>query len=238
MDSRFPGFPKEALTFLKALKRNNNREWFQARKHIFEDKVKAPTAALVELLNEGLAGFAPSYVTDPAKAIYRIYRDTRFSPDKTPYKTHISALFMRRGMAKHASGSVYFEISPAHVGLAGGIYMPGPEELLAVRKHIAEHYERLRGILKDRQLRRLMGELQGDQLGRVPKGFPAGHPAEEFIRMKQWDLWQELDPALAASPKLPAELLRRFRVMIPLADFLNEPLMPRLPQDRFTRKKM
>src|SRR6516225_7489770 len=99
----FPGFPQEAITFYKGLTRNNTREWFQPRKHIFDEKVKAPMVELVGQLNQAMMQFAPQYVTDPAKAIYRIYRDTRFSPDKTPYKTQIAASFSRHGMEKHGA---------------------------------------------------------------------------------------------------------------------------------------
>jgi len=94
----FPGFPPEALTFLRSLKRNNRREWFQPRKEIFETKVKAPIIQLVEAINAELLDFAPEHITDPKKAVYRIYRDTRFSADKTPYKTHIAAIFPDRNL--------------------------------------------------------------------------------------------------------------------------------------------
>src|SRR6266436_2992270 len=99
----FPGFPSEALTFLKNLSRHNDREWFQARKETFEAKVKAPMAELVEAINKELLDFAPDHITDPKKAIYRIYRDTRFSADKTPYKTHIGAIFPNRNLGKQSS---------------------------------------------------------------------------------------------------------------------------------------
>src|ERR1700739_1604763 len=99
----FPGFPSEAITFLRGLTRNNRREWFQPRKEIFETKVKEPMTRLVESVNAELLKFAPDYINDPKKAIYRIYRDTRFSSDKTPYKTHIAAIFPRRGgESKHS----------------------------------------------------------------------------------------------------------------------------------------
>ena len=93
--SAFPGFSPNALSFLRALKRNNRREWFQPRKEKYEALIKAPMLEMVACLNEELARFAPAYVTPPEKAVYRIYRDTRFSPDKTPYKTHIAAIFPR-----------------------------------------------------------------------------------------------------------------------------------------------
>src|SRR5947207_15954194 len=92
----FPGFPTETLTFFKRLARNNNRDWFLQRKEIFEASVKAPMIALVETLNADFAKCAPDYVNDPKKAVYRIYRDVRFSSDKSPYKTHLAAAFPRR----------------------------------------------------------------------------------------------------------------------------------------------
>jgi uncharacterized protein (TIGR02453 family) len=90
----FTGFPAEGMQFFRSLARNNRREWFQPRKHIYDEQVKAPMMELVTALNAEMMRFAPNYVADePAKAIYRLYRDTRFSKDKTPYKTHIAAIF-------------------------------------------------------------------------------------------------------------------------------------------------
>ncbi|MBV8903100.1 MAG: TIGR02453 family protein, partial [Acidobacteriia bacterium] len=99
MRTGFPGFPREGVEFLRALARNNRREWFQPRKQMFEEQVKQPMRALVETVNTALMGFAPELATEPEKAIYRIYRDTRFSKDKTPYKTHIAASFHHRPSA-------------------------------------------------------------------------------------------------------------------------------------------
>ncbi len=220
----FPGFPPEAMTFFRGLKRNNRREWFQPRKHIFEEKVRAPMVALVEALNAAMMKFAPDYVSDPRDAIYRIYRDTRFSPDKRPYKDHIAAVFPRRGMGKHACGCFYFSVAPDEVEVAGGVYMPGPEELRAIRTHLLAHHAEFRRRL--RSLRTLMGELwSGDPLSRVPKGFPAAHPAADLIRCRRWTLYVTLDPALATTPRLRPEILRRFRAMTPFVEFLNAPLV-------------
>src|SRR5947209_7177135 len=111
MTPGFTGFPPEAITFFRALKKNNKREWFQPRKEIFEEQVKAPMLELVTVLMQRLADFAPDYVADPKKAIYRIYRDTRFSKDKTPYKTHIAAVFTPRSLEKHSGAGFYFSVS-------------------------------------------------------------------------------------------------------------------------------
>ena len=169
--------------------------------------------------------FAPAYVTDPDKAIYRIYRDVRFSSDKTPYKTHIAASFSRRGMAKHAAAGYYFEVTPKQIGLGGGIYLAPPDTLKTLRLHLAGHHEEFRAVVAARPVRTLFGEVQGERLARAPKGWPPDHPAGDLLRFKQCYLWSELDAALATSPRLFDELLKRFRAMTPFLDFLNAPLV-------------
>jgi uncharacterized protein (TIGR02453 family) len=219
----FPGFPPETLKFLRGLERNNRREWFQPRKEIFETKVKAPMVDLVEAINAALPGFAPEHINDPKKAVYRIYRDTRFSPDKTPYKTHIAAIFPRRGIGKHSSAGFYVHLSPKSFGIASGAYMPGPEELRAMRNWLAENHAAFRNAARGPE--KLMGKLHGDSLARAPKGFDPAHPAADLIRMKSWLYWVELEAKLAESPKLLPEVLKRFRAAAPVVEMLNSPLV-------------
>jgi uncharacterized protein (TIGR02453 family) len=225
MRSGFPGFPAEAITFYRGLARNNTREWFQPRKHIYDDQVKAPMVDLVTALNSAMMDFAPDYVTDAPKAIYRIYRDTRFSPDKTPYKTQIAASFARRGMEKHGAAGYYVAISHKGVDVGGGIYMPLPETLLAVRTHIAERHAEFRQLAASSAIKRLFGAVQGEQLSRVPKGFSADHPAADLLRRKQFLLFATLDASIVTTPKLFVELEKRFRAMAPFLEFLNAPLV-------------
>jgi len=225
MRSAFPGFPPEAFEFYRGLARNNTRDWFQPRKHIYDDKVKAPMVELVTELNRAMMEFAPDYVTDASKAIYRIYRDTRFSPDKTPYKTQIAASFARRGMEKHGAAGYYFAVSEKGVDVGGGIYMPMPETLLAVRTQIAAKHEQFRQLCGSSAIKRLFGAMQGQQLARAPKGFCAEHPAAELLRYKQFLLFTTLDPAIVTTPKLFTELEKRFRALAPFLDFLNAPLV-------------
>jgi uncharacterized protein (TIGR02453 family) len=225
----FPGFPPEMTQFFRSLKRNNRREWFQPRKPIFEQHVKAPMLELVEALNRELGKFAPDYVTDPKKALFRIYRDTRFSLDKTPYKTHIAATFSRRGSEGMGTGGFYFSVSFDQIEVAGGIYHPLPETMLLVRNHIADKHPELRKILANKKARLLVGELQGSELTRAPKGFDTCHPALDLIKKKDWILDTTLDPKLATTPKLYGEILDRFRAMAPLIEFLNRPLPAKKP---------
>ncbi len=229
MPTTFPGFPKEMVTFFRGLKRNNRREWFQPRKHLFEQHCKEPMIELVTSLNSDFVKFAPEYVTDPKKAIFRIYRDTRFSADKTPYKTHIPATFARRGGEQMSAGGFYFSVSSDHIEIAGGIYHPAPDTMLLIRGHIAEHHQELLRLLADRKVRRLMGGLQGSTLSRAPKGFDPEHPAIELIKMKDWILDTTIDPKLATTSKLHKEVVDRFRVMKPVIDFLNRPLLAKKP---------
>lgn len=226
MATRFPGFPPEALRFLRALKRNNRREWFQPRKEQFESLVKAPMLALVAELNADLMKFAPEYVTDPKKSVFRIYRDVRFSSDKRPYKTNIAASFHRRGVE---GGGLYFSVSADEVEVAAGIYHPSREVTLAVRQHIAENYQELQRLLADRKVQKKYGGLKGDELSRAPKGFESCHPALDLIKKKDWLLDVSLDASIATTPDLHTDLAALFRAMHPFCEFLNRPLIGRKP---------
>jgi uncharacterized protein (TIGR02453 family) len=234
MSARFPGFPPDAMTFFRGLERNNRREWFQARKPVYEEMVKRPMVELIRNLTGAMMSFAPDYVVDPEKAIFRIYRDTRFSKDKTPYKTNIAASFRRRGLVNHAGAGFYFSISAKEVAAGGGIYMPAADELLAVRNHVAHNHREFRRLIANRTVRRLLGDFQGEQLSRVPKGFSAEHPAADLLRYKQFLLYIELDPALATSPQLESELVKRFRALTPFLDFLNAPFVSAAKKPRIS----
>lgn len=184
---------------------------------------------LVAALNTGLNRFAPEYVTDPQKAIFRIYRDTRFSADKTPYKTHIAASFSRRGPERLTTGGFYLSLSPGQIEVAGGIYHPAPDTMLQIRTHIAENHGEMRRLLAAKKTKELMGTLQGAELSRAPKGFDPAHPAIGWIKMKDWILDTTLAGDVATSPKIYDEILARFRAMAPLIQFLNRPLLVKRP---------
>jgi uncharacterized protein (TIGR02453 family) len=230
MNPGFAGFPPQAMTFLRGLKKHNTREWFQPRKEIYEEQVRKPMLELVAGLMRQLADFAPDYVGDPGKAVYRVYRDTRFSPNKIPYKTHVAAVFKHRDLGKHSGAGYYFSVSPEEIEVGGGVYMPMPEHLLAIRNHLAEHYEEFRRIVAERTVRRLFGGVRGESLTRVPKGFPVNHPAADLLRMKQFLLFETLDPSIATTGKLYRTLVARFRAMTAFLEFLNRPL----PRERKT----
>lgn len=221
MKSTFPGFSPDALAFLRKLKRNNKREWFQPRKEQFETLIKLPMLELVACMNQELARFAPDYVTPPQKAVYRIYRDTRFSPNKTPYKTHIAAIFPKHTAVKREGAVFYMHFTPDELLVFSGVYSPERDELLAYRTLIQEHYQELEEILREKKLRQLSGGLQGEELSRMPKGFPVDHPAEALLRKKQWYLECILDVKVVTSPRLVPEIVRHFQAMTPFVEFMN-----------------
>ncbi|MBZ5525457.1 MAG: DUF2461 domain-containing protein [Acidobacteriia bacterium] len=223
MSSKFPGFQPAALTFLRSLTRNNRRAWFQPRKEQFETLIKLPMMELVAALNGEFLRFAPQYATPPQKATYRIYRDTRFSKDKTPYKTHIAGIFPRETAIKREGAVFYFHFTAKELLVFGGVYMPEREELLAYRGLMRDQHEELEQILKNRKLRRTFGQLEGEQLTRTPKGFPVDHPAEGLLRHTQWYLEKSLDIHLLTSPRLVKELAGHFEIMAPFVEFMNRP---------------
>ena len=223
MKSSFPGFSPDALTFLRKLKRNNRREWFQPRKEKHDSLIRTPMLELIGALNEEFARFAPEYIAPPQKAVYRIYRDTRFSKDKTPYKTHIPGIFPRHTARKREGSVFYFHWTEKEILVFGGVWGPEREELLAYRTLLSEHFEEFQQILADKKLKRVLGGLQGGQLTRVPKGFCADHPAEHLLRHHQWYLESTLDIKLLTTPKLVPEMAKRFELMAPFVEFLNRP---------------
>jgi uncharacterized protein (TIGR02453 family) len=216
--------PPDTLKFLRALKRNNRREWFQPRKEQYDAQVRAPMLALIERLAVDLRAIAPDIVVDPKTALYRIYRDTRFSENKTPYKTHVAANFPSRGLPKHEGAGLYFHVSPDDVWIGGGMYAPQTSQLQAVREHIAANVKRLRAIVESPGFRRHIGELEGERLQRIPRGFPKDHPAGEFLKYRQFLAGRELPASAACSPQFYSTIVTIFRQVAPLARFLNEPL--------------
>jgi len=227
MPAATPRFSEEGLRFLRALARNNNRDWFRARKDIYERTLRAPMAAVVEAVDREFQAFAPELVAVPRVSIFRIYRDTRFSEDKTPLKTHIAAVFPYHGLPKGSAPGLYLELNPKTVFIAGGLYRPDPTDLRAVREHLAANYTRFRSIVDSPGFRRTCGGLQGDQLQRLPRGYQPDHPAAPYLRYRQFVIAREFPAALAATARFFPTVLRVFRDAAPLVRFLGEPLAPR-----------
>lgn len=219
------GFTRRTLAFLRALDRHNEREWFHAHKARYEADVRAPMVAFVERMAQDLPSFAPDLLANPRTSLYRPYRDTRFSADKAPIKTHIGAIFPHRRLPKHEGAGFYMEVAPRHVWFGGGMYMPTTSQLHLVREHIAAHHRRLERLVSSPAFRRTFGTLQGDRLQRVPRGFAKDHPAAEFLKFRQYLAACERPAEFATTPGFYRTLLGAWRTLAPLVAFLNEPLV-------------
>ena len=218
-----PHFSSAALKFLRGIKRNNDREWFEPRKPIYEAELKQPMLALIEAINTEMAGFAPEHVRPAHKILMRLYRDVRFSADKAPYKSHIAAWWSREGMEKTSGGGYYLHLSATELIIAAGVYMPQREQLFAIRTYLLDHHEEMRSLLADKKLKSLMPDFEGRPLTRSPKGFPADHPAADLLLCRQWGLSATLPADVSLHPDLLREVVGRFRVVSPYVDRLNTP---------------
>ena len=229
---RAPRFPAGATRFLRALKRHNDRQWFRARRTDFETLIDTPMNAVIESLARDLGHILPDVIASPRVSRYRIYRDTRFSDSKAPLKTHVAAVFPCKPLPRHQGPGLYFEIAGGWVYAGGGIYMPAPETVQTLREHIAAHHRTMARIVGGRTFRRFFGELEGDRLSRMPRGFPADHPAGELLKFRQIIAGREWPASFASSPRFYPELLRTFETLAPLIRFLNQPFASRAGQGR------
>jgi uncharacterized protein (TIGR02453 family) len=218
-------FSGESIKFLRGLKRNNDRVWFEARRGVFEKDLKEPMLKLIGEVNDAMMDFAPMHVRPPQKIMMRIYRDIRFAKDKRPYKTHASAWWVRDGLQKTSGAGFYFSVSPEEVVVAAGAYMPEREQLLAIRRYLAEHYLEFRAVMKGKKLRSLMEEYDGAPLTRAPKGFPEDHPAIDLLKNKQWAVSTRLPVERALRSSLVRDVVERFKAAAPMIEMLNAPLV-------------
>jgi len=231
-----PEFPKEGLQFIKSLKRNNRRDWFLKHKHEYETYVRSSMEAIVEAIAPELEKLAPGLQASRKASLFRIYRDTRFSSNKSPYKTHVAAAFPPSGLDRHQGAGLYFHIGPEEFLIGGGLYSPEPQDLRAVRDRIAERYRQFETIVEAPGFRKLFGDISGAQLMRVPRNYPKDHPAAEYLKFKQF-LASRMFPAETATTKrFGTIVLETFRTLYPFIRFLNEPIQNQKAQRDYREK--
>jgi uncharacterized protein (TIGR02453 family) len=216
----FEGFPKDALKFFKELKKNNNREWFTANKSRYDSLLREPMETLLGSLQEKLRVFDPDIVIEPKRAIYRIYRDVRFSKDKTPYKTQIAAAFSYRGLNKNNEPGFYFHISDTEVGIGGGLYMPSPDQVKNMRKALAQDASELKKILAAKKFTSLFSGMEGERLARIPQGYAPDHPDGELLKLKQYLCWKLLPSKIIFDEDFLSVVADHFIAMAPLVRYL------------------
>ncbi|MEZ5306428.1 MAG: DUF2461 domain-containing protein [Pyrinomonadaceae bacterium] len=213
---------KKTLDFLKKLKKNNNRDWFLANKKLY-DAAREEFAFEVDSLIGGIARFDPEMLgTVAGDCMFRIYRDVRFSKDKSPYKTAFGA-YMGPGGRKSSVPGYYLHVSPGESFIAGGAYQPAPEALMKIRNAIAEDTTGFRKILNAKKFRETFGDLEGEQLKTAPKGFPKDHPAIDLLKFKSFIVVRKFksDKALTET-SFAKDTLSGFRSLQPMLLFLRE----------------
>ena len=221
----FEGFPRSCITFFKQLKRNNNREWFEKHRDTYEHSVKEPMRSFVAALQPHFARFAPEFDLNPKRSIFRIYRDIRFSADKTPYKTHVAAHFVLRGRPKGFLGSgYYFHVEPGEVFIGGGIYIPDGDQLKKIRRAIAGRGEEFLSIVNNRRFKKMFAPFEWSQLRRIPKGFEETHPMAEWLKYKQFFVGVSWPESRCYRPALVGDVAGICEDAAPLVRFLNSAL--------------
>jgi uncharacterized protein (TIGR02453 family) len=222
----FEGFPKEGIQFLKRLKRNNNRKWFDEHKKEYEEYVKLPMYSFIVALQTHFARFAPEFDLNPKRSIFRIYRDIRFSADKTPYKTHVAAHFVLRGRPKGFLGSGYYvEIAPGELYTGGGIYIPDGDQLKKIRKAISTRGEEFLSVIKNRRFQKFFSPFDWSKLQRVPKGYDESDPMAGWLKYKQFFVGISWPESRCYREKFVEEAAKIFEATTPLVRFLNSSLI-------------
>jgi uncharacterized protein (TIGR02453 family) len=213
--------PVSAINFLKELKKNNNREWFAKHKERYLAEHEHMIAFADTLLAE-MKKHDNIETESGKKSLHRIYRDTRFSGDKTPYKINYSGSFRRA--TKMLRGGYYFHIEPGNTFVAGGFFGPNPDDLKRIRQDIDLNYEEWRKIFKNKNFITNFGQLEGEGVKTAPKGYPNDHPAIDLLRHKQFILQRSFTDKEMLDANFSADLLKTFKAMRPFFDYMSEVL--------------
>ncbi len=213
MDTRV--ITKEALDFLSQLEQNNNREWFTAHKKTFkrlESQVKGFYGHLKELMG--------THDEIERLKLFRMYRDIRFSKDKTPYKTHFAGSFSRAGAERR--GGYYLQIKPGGSFIATGFWEPNPNDLLRIRKELEMDASRFREVVNDRSFKKVWGDLEGEEVKTAPKGFSKDDPNIDLIRKKRFIFMHHFTDREVLDQDFMEEVNASFKAVRPYFDLMSE----------------
>ena len=215
----FPGFRREGLAFLRSLKRNNDRAWFQPRKAVYEDELLWPMRCLVAQLSRDLPARGVPLWGDPARAVFRIYRDTRFSKNKNPYKTHVGAYLTRSG-DRHEDGGLYVHVEPGRSFVGGGFWSPEPTLLRRWRARLAEAPTEFVDVAAALEEAGLEVERQ-DPLTRMPRGYEAhvDSPVADYLKARGLFATRAASDAEIADPTFAEQAVETALALRPLLDW-------------------
>ncbi len=232
--SVFAGFTPEAMSFLRGLKRHNNKLWFEARRPVYERAILEPLRQLADELDVQFARLAPEFVAPRKRALFRIHRDVRFSRDKSPYKSHAALWVFHRdagrgvGREAHGGAGFYFHLEPGHSAVAAGYWMPPRPALNVIRERLVEDQRAFEKIVRAPVFKKRFGGLTTDEPGilltRTPRGFAPDHPAAAWLRFNSFTASRDLTDAEALSPKPVPNILKDYAAFLPLVRWLNAAL--------------
>jgi uncharacterized protein (TIGR02453 family) len=213
---------KSTVDFLKKLEKNNNRDWFNKNKQLFEDAKYDFEVFIFDLIQK-TADFDESISgLEPKDCIFRIYKDVRFSKDKTPYKTNLGAS-INEGGRKMPTAGYYIHIGAKECFIAGGLYGPAPDKLLAVRNEIYNNLKGFKKIINHNDFKKYFKEIWGgNKLKTAPKGFDKKHPSAEYLKLKSFIVWHNVDEKRVLSKNYIDYAAKVFKAMKPFNDFLNK----------------
>jgi uncharacterized protein (TIGR02453 family) len=231
----FNGFSPSAFTFLRGLKRNNNKAWFEAHRETYENELRAPMRALLDDLDAVLGETAPEFRADPRKSMFRIHRDIRFSADKSPYKTHAACWLFHQdaghgvGQEAHGGAGFYLHVEPGACMVGGGLWMPPKPALDRIRNRLVADHAGFASIIEDRAMRRRFRGLSDEaMLARTPRGYDAAHPAAQWLRYKSYTIGRQLGDRDVTSRALVRTFTTDVKTMLPFVRWLNDALgLPR-----------
>lgn len=214
---------KSTIDFLLKIKSNNNREWFNKNRNLYDD-AKENFHSLVQAVIDKITDFEPIMKGLEANScIFRINRDIRFSHDKSPYKTHFGAFIVRGGRKNGDKfAGYYIHIEPGNSIIAGGAYTPPTLWLTAIREKIAEEPEKFLKILKGKDFIKYFGKIDGEKLKSAPKGYPSDHPYIDLLKYKSYLVVNEVPDKKVISDDYFTHIIDVARAMKPLNDFLND----------------
>jgi len=215
-------FTKDFLKFIKDLSKNNNRDWFNANKSRYIEHVKEPFEAFIQVMIDEMQKLDRNVLITPRDAIFRIYRDTRFSKDKTPYKTHISAIVSRGGRKNKSSPGIYIQFSAEDARIYSGAYELDKNALQNVREGITSNLKEFNSLINDRKFKNKFGEILGEKNKRIPKEFQEIAEVQPLIANKQFYFFAKFDPEIVLDPKLTKIMIDHYKIAQPLGNFLWE----------------
>lgn len=215
-------FQQDIVSFFEELAQNNRRDWFQANKKRYESSVKEPMEAFAAEIIERMQKHDPKIQMLPKDAMFRIYRDTRFSKDKTPYKTNAGIAISRGGKTGRAHPGLYFHVDSNSVGVASGCYFLEPDALLAIRHHIAANLDTFARLTGDANFSKLFGEVMGERNKVLPRELREAAGKQPLLFNKQFYYWAEYGVETLFRKDLPDFVMHHVEIATPLNSFFVE----------------